>query len=332
MKIISLFNNKGGVGKTTYLYHIAHLLSENYNVLIVDCDSQCNLTSYSINDNEIIKSWKDSGNSIYQIVFDLIEGVGDFKKRKPYELKNNLWLVPGDIEFLLFEDKLANTWVRARGGEAYSLRLQTAIYRYINYLSNDKKMNFDIVLLDLGPNLGSLNRSLLISSDYFIVPATPDLFSIKGTENLGKRIEAWSNEWALTQEHKDSLKFDIPLGKPKFLGFVAQTYNMRSGNSENMTKGWATYGDILQSSIEENIVNKLKPLNQCFNQNDLPVKISQTPNLNSLVPYSMNAKKPVFDCTYDDGLRGAHIAKARESRKYFEPIEIYVKAILDRTV
>ena len=92
MKIISLFNNKGGVGKTTYLYHIAHLLADKYKVLMVDCDSQCNLTSYCLHDNEIEKTWKDTGNSIYRIVEELIEGIGDFRKRKPLELDNNyIW-------------------------------------------------------------------------------------------------------------------------------------------------------------------------------------------------------------------------------------------------
>jgi chromosome partitioning protein len=49
MPIISMFNNKGGVGKTTLLFHVAHVLAESgRKVLIVDCDSQCNLTAYAL--------------------------------------------------------------------------------------------------------------------------------------------------------------------------------------------------------------------------------------------------------------------------------------------
>ena len=296
MKIISLFNNKGGVGKTTYLYHIAHLLSDKYKVLMVDCDSQCNLTSYCLHDNEIEKTWKDTGNSIYRLVEELIEGIGDFRKRKPLELHNNLYLVPGDIEFALFEDKLANTWIGARGGETSALRLQSAIYRYIDFMSNDSEMRFDIVLMDLAPNLGSLNRSLLISSDFFIVPVAPDLFSIRGTKNLGKRIYDWSKEWVQTQEHIKELKFKIPLGKPKFLGYVAQNHNARQSANEDMTKGWAQYGEILESSITTNIVNTLKLIQQVFEPIDGNYRISQTPNLHSLIPYSMAARKPIYMC------------------------------------
>lgn len=51
MKSIAIFNNKGGVGKTTYLYHIANILADaGNNVLMVDCDSQCNLTAYALED------------------------------------------------------------------------------------------------------------------------------------------------------------------------------------------------------------------------------------------------------------------------------------------
>jgi MinD superfamily P-loop ATPase len=68
--IISLFNNKGGVGKTTFLFHIAHVLADrNVKVLMVDCDSQCNLTAYALHDQSVEQSWNLEGNSIYRSGF-----------------------------------------------------------------------------------------------------------------------------------------------------------------------------------------------------------------------------------------------------------------------
>ncbi|WP_442939356.1 ParA family protein [Nostoc sp.] len=65
--IISIFNNKGGVGKTTYMFHIAHLLEQsNKTVLMVDCDSQCNLTAYALPESNIERSWSERGNSIWR--------------------------------------------------------------------------------------------------------------------------------------------------------------------------------------------------------------------------------------------------------------------------
>ncbi|WP_322924065.1 ParA family protein [Paenibacillus campi] len=330
MKIISLFNNKGGVGKTTYLYHIAHILAENYKVLMIDCDSQCNLSSYCLTDTQIEKEWKEDGRSIYRIVEDLIEGLGDFKKRNPLKLSENLYLTPGDIEFSLFEDKLANTWTGARAGESGSLRLQSAIYRYAHWLNEEREYQFDFVLMDLGPNLGSLNRSNLISSDYFIVPVAPDLFSIRGTENLGRRISEWSTEWKLTQEHREKVNFKFPEGKPKFLGYVVQSYNLRKQKDDNngMTRGWGIYGSRLERAIEKNIISKLAPLSQLFEPEINDFKVATIPNLNSLIPYSMEARKPVYKCTYNDGLVGSHITKASESKEKFETILEYTKYIL----
>ena len=58
MKSISVFNNKGGVGKTTLTYHLGHALSEmGYKVLLIDADPQCNLTIYSLAQEEIHKIW-----------------------------------------------------------------------------------------------------------------------------------------------------------------------------------------------------------------------------------------------------------------------------------
>jgi cellulose biosynthesis protein BcsQ len=295
---------------------------------MIDCDSQCNLSSYCLNDQQIEKEWKEDGRSIYRIVEDLIEGLGDFKKRNPLKLSENLHLVPGDIQFSLFEDKLANTWIPARGGESSALRLQSAIYRYASWLSDDRGYHFDLVLLDLGPNLGSLNRSLLISSDYFIVPVAPDLFSIRGTENLGKRISEWSVEWKQTQEHKNRINFTYPTGKPRFLGYVTQNHNSRQNGSQQMTQGWQIYGSRLDKSIKENIINKLGPLDQLFEAEINDFKIGQTPNLHSLIPYSMNARKPTYLCTSQDGLNGAHITKAIETKRHFLPILNYVDHIL----
>lgn len=320
MKIISIFNNKGGVGKTTYLYHVAHLLAKKgKKVLLVDLDAQCNLSAYAITDKELEQSWNDRGNSIWNIVKPVYERLGDVRNRKPTQLRDNdnLFLVPGDVLLSNFEDTLGNTWSSAKGGDLGDLRVQSAIYRYIKKMA--KQIEAGIVLLDLGPNLGALNRAVLSSSHYFIVPISPDLFSIRGTRNLGDKLVGWHKEWNQCKAACTDESIDLPVGQPTFLGYVTQQHNVRS-NKEGMTKGWALFGDRVHDAVQANIVDKLKNLDQVYEWKDSNWNLGKIPNLHSLIPYSLEARKPVFECSSKDGLTGAHISSARESSKFFEPI------------
>ena len=160
-KIISIFNNKGGVGKTTYMYHVAHLLSRReLSVLMVDCDSQCNLTSYTMADSDVRRAWKDDGNSIFQVIDPVYKTTGDVRSRAPSkvsETRANSYLVPGDLRLTNFEDLLGDTWSSARGGSEPALRAQSAIHRYIQWAAT--KVGADLVLIDLGPEPGSVEPS-----------------------------------------------------------------------------------------------------------------------------------------------------------------------------
>lgn len=303
------------------MYHIAHLLEkQDKNVLIVDLDSQCNLSAYSLTDTDLEKSWRsDRGNSIWNAIERVYEGLGDIRQRGPSPVNANypnLHIVPGDVLLSNYEDSLGDTWSSAKGGNAPALRVQSAIYRYIKWAA--KQVNADVVMLDLGPNLGALNRAVLAASDYFIIPMSPDLFSIRGTKNLGTKLSVWRREW--NQCNSAAIgNIELPQGKPIFLGYVMQQHNIRR-NAEGMTQGWSIFGNQVESSVRENIISILSPLDQVHDWGNNNWNLGQIPNLHSLIPYSLEAKKPVFDCTSRDGLNGAHITRARESAQYFEPI------------
>lgn len=328
--IISIFNNKGGVGKTTYMYHVAHMLAANgHKVLMVDCDSQCNLTAYSLSDAEIRRSWGAEGNSIFRNIEPVYKTMGDIRTRAPSRALNargDLFIVPGDLRLSDFEDRLGDTWNSAKGGSEPDIRAQSAIHRYIQIAV--EKVSAELVLIDLGPNLGALNRAVLASSDYFITPVAPDLFSIQGTENLGNKLVAWRRDWDQVNAAWGNTDVSIPSGSPIYLGYVIQQHNVRS-NSKGMTNGWQIYGDELIPAITDNIVNKLKPLRQVVPWESDDYKLGQIPNLHSLIPYSMDAKKPIFYCNSGDGLNGAHITKARESADHFLDIVETLELVMD---
>lgn len=314
--LLSIFNNKGGVGKTTYMYHIGHILAENgKKTLLVDCDSQCNLTAYCLSDEEVSNSWSDKGNSIYQVIDPIYQGIGDFREREPLVLQENLYLTPGDLRLSTFEDRLGDTWNSAKGGSVPDLRSQVAIYRYLQWCT--EKLGIDVVMIDLGPNLGSLNRSILGGTDYFITPLAADLFSIQGTRNLGNKLVHWAEEWTQIKTAYKGNEFSLPSGKPKYLGYVIQQHNVRN-NVTGMTRGWKIFADRIDHAVKTNLVGPLTPLEQVDIKDDY--NLGKIPNLHSLIPYSLEARKPVFKCTSADGLNGEHITKARESRALFDQI------------
>ena len=181
------------------------------------------------------------------------------------------------------------------------------------------KAEAEVILVDLGPNLGALNRTVLGASDYFVVPIAPDLFSIRGTENLGAKLLKWRKEWDQANASWSGSGIAIPAGKPKFVGYVTQQHNLRNTNS-GMTQGWQLFGSQVEGAVQSNIVGPLDPLGQVVGKVAGSFQLGQIPNLHSLIPYSLEARKPVFRCTSADGLKGAHIQKALESRALFEPL------------
>lgn len=224
---------------------------------------------YALEDSEIEQCWSEEGNSIYKVIQPVVENIGDIKYKEPYKMNENLFLVPGDIDLNGYEDRLGETWPSASVQPA-SIRVQIAAYRYIKYAASS--CNAQIVLVDLGPNLGALNRTILGGCDYFITPLSPDLFSIKGTQNLGNKFVIWHDEWENNlrkwmRPNSGIPNDDLPKGLPKFLGYVTQQHNIRNSKS-GMTRGWNIFGSQLENAVKENIITPLLPLDQCENRTD----------------------------------------------------------------
>lgn len=148
---------------------------------------------------------------------------------------------------------------------------------------------------------------------------SPDLFSIRGTLNLGSKLQHWRKEWDQCNSAYLEDEIKIPQGKPIFLGYVMQQHNIRR-NSNGMTKGWSIFGERVDKAVKDNIIEKLQPLGQVHSWEDGNWNIGKIPNLHSLIPYSLEARKPVFDCTSKEGLRGEHITSAKNSKNHFAPI------------
>jgi ppGpp synthetase/RelA/SpoT-type nucleotidyltranferase len=162
-KRISIFNHKGGVGKTTLTYNISATLAEiGKNVLIVDSYPQCNLTAYVI-DNEVLDDLLDrsdtpSGGTAWSAVKPIVDGTGSVKHVSPIELDSRLWLLPGDIRLSDFESDLNDLWRLCFQRKKRGFAGTSALSMAVNEICKNKKIDF--VFYDTGPNIGALNKRI----------------------------------------------------------------------------------------------------------------------------------------------------------------------------
>jgi len=248
MRSIAFFTNKGGVGKTTLLCNLAGFLnSENgAKILVVDADPQTNATQYMFGDTVLDEIYtKKNAYTIYSVARPLAYGKGystDHEFRKSQSFGVDVLL--GDPRFALIEDTLAADW------NASDVRGLRTTFMFRHFLQSCDK--YDYVLFDMGPSLGSINRAVLIGCDYFIIPISIDVFSIRATEN----ISAWLGNWKTRlQRHLELVTdpsvlevFDISW-RLRLLGYVSQQYTAKR-DASGLRRAVKAYDTIMQQIPE----------------------------------------------------------------------------------
>ncbi|EGM68694.1 ParA family protein [Shewanella sp. HN-41] len=323
MKKIAFFNNKGGVGKTTFAFHIGYMLEKlGKRVLFVDLDPQCNLTAHILNDEEIDKVWSDSGSSIYDAVEPIISGSGDVKFFSPHKLENrDVWLYAGDLLLSDYEGLLSEAWTQVLAGQERGYRASSAITRLVNLASSD--LDIDYVIFDVGPNFGALNRAVLLDCDNIFVPMVPDLFSLRGSQNLGRVLSEWIRVYSDAMRRVGDLQFDVPHGKPKFSGYVLQQFN----NYRNRkTKAWDRWGQQVPEYINKYVVIPLGTSGVLKLAN---YQLGEFKNYHSLIPMAQDAQKPIYELTSQDGVVGGHHEYVKNCNNEFRELALKFIEIVD---
>ena len=160
MKSIAFFNNKGGVGKTTLGYHLSWMFAElGYSVVAADLDPQANLTAMFLDQDRLEELWPDGDHpqSILGSVSPILRGLGDISEPHVEAVNDNLGLLVGDLGLSRFEARLSAAWPGCLDGDEAAFRTESAFYRTI--LRAAEMREADVVLIDVGPNLGAINRS-----------------------------------------------------------------------------------------------------------------------------------------------------------------------------
>jgi len=314
MKTIVFFNNKGGVGKTTLVYHITYMLAElGYRTLAVDLDPQANLTSMFLDDESLIDIYEKESSrpTLLESIKPLDKGLGDIKAAYIHKITGKIGLLAGDLELSMFEDKLSANWGKCLDRDEAAFRIVSSFYRIIYQAS--KKFEADFTIIDIGPNFGAINRATLIGADYVVVPMAADLFSLQGLKNLGNRLVTWQEEWIERLAKNPEPSLQLPKGKMYPLGYVVMQHGIKESRPVKSYLAWANR--IPQVFRQFVLKQSVKP---DVSVDKDPYCLALLKHYHSLIPMAMEARKPIFLLKPSDGAIGAHLGAVKSSYDDFK--------------
>lgn len=296
MKIISFFNHKGGVSKTTTVYHLGWKLAQlGKRVLMIDTDSQCNLTLTAIGEEHIenfVKSYPENN-----IKYSLDTAFNSKPQLIPVPActevrgQQNLWLMPGSFEITELEVQLG---IACQLSNSFStMNALPGSFTYLFEKSADK-LNIDYILVDLNPSLSSINQVLLATSDYFILPTSPDYFSQMAIKSMSHILPKWER-WA--EQAKVAFAgstYPLRSTKTKFLGYTVNDYNIRNN------KPTAAFGSIISKTnhlIDTVLYPSLNEVGLCLKKENYvnnSLQLASISNFQGLMPQYQQYGIPVF--------------------------------------
>ncbi|NEO14586.1 MULTISPECIES: AAA family ATPase [unclassified Moorena] len=325
---IALFNHKGGVSKTTTTFNLGWMLaSKGKRVILVDTDPQCNLTGMVLGfstkkeleeaykTNQHIKAGLEPAFESQPRLIKAVECI-------PIERQEGLFLLPGHVGLAEYEVTLGIA--QQLSGSIQTLKNLPGSISYLLDKTADK-FSADYILIDMSPSLSSINQNLLMTSNLFIIPTSPDLFSVMAIDSLATILPKW-NQWAKKASELQVLKeadYPFPKVNPLFLGTIIQNYRIRNKKPSAAFQKWM---DQIKDAIEDRLFPALSREGMVFTQQVYSeqemgddfclIKIS---DFNSLIPISQEYQTPVFDVTAEQiRLTGNSLTNTLEAQSKFK--------------
>lgn len=318
-KHISMFNHKGGVSKTTTTFNLGWGLADlGHKVLIVDLDAQCNLTgivlgNIAVDEDRFDEFFKNRENLTMERISEALIGgippdyfmVHAEKASVTNTNHNNLYLLAGNLSITELEQQLSIA-LKIATGIPMLKNLPGNFYQYMSRIA--ESIGADYVIYDLSPNVGGLNEVVLMSSDYFIIPTSPDYFCVQAILSLEKNIRQWHREINRFMENNEFNPKNFPIkNNPKFLGAIQQRYRPRNDKPAQSFQKWI---DTIRETINLKLVPSLKKINCVIENEKITAALSgsslqkydlaQISDFNSLIAISQQLSKPIFALTDDD--------------------------------
>ena len=314
MKTIAFFNNKGGVGKTTLVYHLAWMYAEmGFSVVAVDLDPQANLSAVFLDTIRLEELWPDGArsDSIMGAVSPILRGLGDIRDPHVEQIAANLGLVVGDLGLSSFEAKLSSAWPDCLGRDESAFRTESAFHRTI--LNAGAKQKADLALIDVGPNLGAINRAAIIAANFVVFPLAPDLFSLQALRNVGPTLREWRNDWQDRLERRpDIADLELPSADIVPAGYVVMQHAVRVGRPVQAYQKWIRR---IPEAYRREALDR--PGDGVSSTEEDPECLATLKHYRSLMAMAHESRKPMFHLKAADGALGGHIYAVQDCREDF---------------
>jgi len=324
VRSLVLFNNKGGVGKTTLTFNIAHMMARcGLRTVILDYDPQCNASAVALSEERLFEIWENNphqGATVARCIDLVRRGKGDIAEPQLERVTEDLWILPGDLELSRFEQVLAEGWGQVHQSDnERAVHVTTALKRLADSAASSVRAG--VVLIDVGPNLGALNRAALLAADVVIVPVAPDLFSLQGLKNIGPTMREWRQDWRRAEERmsdRSSARYFEPRG------YIVQQHLARV---DRPVRGYERWAGQIPLYFHKHVLetpsgsrpNSIKDDPQC---------IAMLKHFAGLVPLAQLARKPIFDLKQADGIGGGQIQAVAKARAEFDELVRKLRAVL----
>jgi cellulose biosynthesis protein BcsQ len=295
------------------------MLSEmGIKTIAVDLDPQSNLTSMFLTEERLEEIYE---NNSPVTILDAITPIFNGDKAIPVHIENitsDLGMILGNLTLSTFEDTLSDAWLKCLNSEIYSFKVTSVFKTIIEEAA--QRFDADVVLVDVGPNLGAINRAVTISSDYIIMPVASDLFSLQGIKNLGTTLNQWKKQWNQRKELKPpSLRVQLPENDIYAAGYVVMQYSAKESRPVQAYLRWA---NRIPGVFRQFVLNL--PDDAALSIDNDTNCIALLKHFRSLAPMSMEAHKPIFLLKPGDGAIGAHVFAVNKSYEEFKKLTVTI--------
>ncbi len=320
---ICMFNHKGGVSKTTTSYSLGWMLAEKgKRVILVDADSQCNLTSLVLGEDEFEQFYLDHPEqnlkSALSPAFDAKPAMLETVDCLQVHGNENLHILPGSFELSEYEVTLGVSFTLS--DTMITLKNLPGSFDFL-ITRTAERYDADFVIVDLNPSLSAINQALLISCNYFIVPTAPDNFSTMAINSLSQILPKWE-KWAVSARKAFAdASYPLPKRTPKFLGTVIQRFNIRKGEPVQASQEVI---NKLSETVKTTFVEKLSNTGMMLPQDKYETDdfcLAWIPDFQTLNPAYQNYGIPVFALS-DEQLKytGTVLKQYQKMRQNFQDI------------